>query len=749
MNVPRHALARFVACLLAVALLPLLPAGAGPVPSPPAADGLWLVAGDGGIFSHGTAAFYGSTGAIRLNQAVVGMAGTPSSAGYWLVASDGGIFSFGDAAFFGSTGSMKLNRPIVGMAATPSGRGYWLVATDGGIFSFGDAAFFGSTGAMKLNKPIVGMAATPSGRGYWMVASDGGIFSFGDAAFFGSTGAINLNRPIVGMASTPTGRGYWMVASDGGIFSFGDAGFFGSAAGTGRTVVGMVPTPTGRGYYQATDAGEVVPFGDAVLSASPARLNSKLIGLAGAHRPAVRPLAPTPVQPEMVDDPATTTTTGPRLLTPAEKGRPNILVIVMDDQRLEGTLEGMPLTRKWFAEEGTTFVDGYANTPLCCPERGTIFSGRYMHNHGVVSNGEASKLDKKWTMPRYLQEAGYGTALVGKYLDGWNEHNAPPNFDHYAITGGGYVDEYFNVDGVGDSASYSTDFITETSLRFLGDFETADDAQPWYLHVTPHAPHDTTEGTFAWPERHNTTPIPPYVPTPAALDTERDDQVEYIRHTRQSEENSRANHDGQLRTLLAADEMVDALFRRLADTGELDNTLAVFTSDNGYSWGERGVTSKGLPYVESVKVPFLVRWPGVFPAGSVDARPVGGVDLLPTLLDASGTVPPVMGYPLDGRSFLPGRPGRDRILLEFRADHREIPPWASLRAPGWQYIEYYEVGTETVHFREYYDLSADPWQLTNLLADADPANDPDVSALSAHLVAARHCQGSAPPQGCP
>jgi hypothetical protein len=77
-----------------------------------------------------------------------------------LVASDGGIFSFGDAGFFGSTGALHLNQPIVGMAATPDGRGYWLVASDGGIFSFGDAAFFGSTGAIHLNQPIVGMGGT-------------------------------------------------------------------------------------------------------------------------------------------------------------------------------------------------------------------------------------------------------------------------------------------------------------------------------------------------------------------------------------------------------------------------------------------------------------------------------------------------------------------------------------------------------------------------------------------------------------
>ena len=120
--------------------------------------------------------------------------------GYWMVAADGGIFSFGDAKFFGSTGAIKLNQPIVGMAATPSGNGYWFVAADGGIFSFGDAKFYGSTGALQLAKPVVGMHVAPGGAGYWFVASDGGVFNFGSAQFCGSTGRIRLNSPIVAMS---------------------------------------------------------------------------------------------------------------------------------------------------------------------------------------------------------------------------------------------------------------------------------------------------------------------------------------------------------------------------------------------------------------------------------------------------------------------------------------------------------------------------------------------------------------------
>jgi hypothetical protein len=154
------------------------------------------------------------------------MAATPDGAGNWLVAADGGIFAFGDARFHGSTGALRLNRPIVGMAIDYRTGGYWLVASDGGIFAF-DAPFLGSMGAVHLNRPVVGMAARASGSGYWLVASDGGIFAFG-VPFLGSTGAIVLALPIVGMAASPGGSGYRFVASDGGIFAFG-AGFFGSA----------------------------------------------------------------------------------------------------------------------------------------------------------------------------------------------------------------------------------------------------------------------------------------------------------------------------------------------------------------------------------------------------------------------------------------------------------------------------------------------------------------------------------------
>ena len=252
----------------------------------PFSDGYRMVAGDGGIFSF-NAPFYGSTGNIRLNKPIVGMASTPRNDGYWLVASDGGIFAFGNAKFFGSTGAQTLAQPIVGMASTPTGAGYWLVAADGGVFAFGDATFQGSTGALRLAKPIVGMASTPSGKGYYLVASDGGVFAFGDAVFRGSTGAIRLNQAIVGIGTAADGTGYFLVAADGGIFAFGSGAVFRGSTGALRLnapIVGMAVNPSGGGYWLLARDGGVFAFGDAAFKGSMGgtRLNQAIVGGAAA-----------------------------------------------------------------------------------------------------------------------------------------------------------------------------------------------------------------------------------------------------------------------------------------------------------------------------------------------------------------------------------------------------------------------------------------------------------------------------------
>ncbi len=277
---PRHLRRLLVGLVVALAVLvPAIPASAAPearvlgapaasthpvvaIVATPSGTGYWLVGADGGVFSSGDAAFFGSTGALNLNQPIVGMAVTPSGGGYWLVGRDGGIFAFGDAGFYGSTGALRLNQPIVAMAATTTGKGYWLAAADGGIFAFGDATFSGSTGATKLNQPIVGLAVAPGSAGYWLVARDGGIFAFGRVAFYGSTGAMKLNQPIVGMASTTNGDGYWLAAADGGLFAFGTAPFHGSGGGSclGAPVIGIAASRGALGYWMATSGGLVLAF---------------------------------------------------------------------------------------------------------------------------------------------------------------------------------------------------------------------------------------------------------------------------------------------------------------------------------------------------------------------------------------------------------------------------------------------------------------------------------------------------------
>ncbi len=244
--------------------------------------GYRFVASDGGIFSFGNAAFYGSMGGKHLNAGIVGMAADPATGGYWFVASDGGIFSF-NAPFYGSMGGRRLNAPIVGMASDPATGGYWFVASDGGIFSF-HAPFYGSMGGRRLNAPIVGMASTPDGKGYWFVASDGGIFSFGDAKFYGSMGGKHLNAGIVGMAADLATGGYWFVASDGGIFSF-HAPFYGSMGGRrlNKPIVGMAADPATGGYWFVASDGGIFSFHAPFYgSMGGRRLNAPIVGMAAS-----------------------------------------------------------------------------------------------------------------------------------------------------------------------------------------------------------------------------------------------------------------------------------------------------------------------------------------------------------------------------------------------------------------------------------------------------------------------------------
>jgi hypothetical protein len=242
-----------------------------------AGHGYWLVGSDGGIFSFGSAGFYGSTGSLKLQRPVVGITPTANDGGYWLVAADGGVFSFGDAAFLGSipglglapAGSGKphaLNAPIVGIVPSDDGSGYFMVGSDGGVFAFGDARFAGSCpGIGGCAGGAIAVVRDASGKGYWLVTGTGHIYAFGDAPYLGAPGP--QSSPITSMVRTPSGGGYWILDANGQVFPYGDAATLGSVA-AGSTG-GLDPATTifatsdGRGYWVSSALGAVHNFGDA------------------------------------------------------------------------------------------------------------------------------------------------------------------------------------------------------------------------------------------------------------------------------------------------------------------------------------------------------------------------------------------------------------------------------------------------------------------------------------------------------
>jgi arylsulfatase A-like enzyme len=445
--------------------------------------------------------------------------------------------------------------------------------------------------------------------------------------------------------------------------------------------------------------------------------------------------------------------------TGANSARPNILVILTDDQRA-GTLGVMPATSRAFVQGGTTFTNGFVTTPLCCPSRSSILSGRYAHNTGVHTNGQAQRLDQDTTIERYLRDAGYRTGIVGKFLNNWPLDRNPPHFDRWAVFNSGYYNTDWNVQGRQETVGgYSTDFIADEADRFLGAFERSDSV-PWFLYVATSAPHDP------WlPEpQHQRDPLPVFVKDPAMRETDRTDKPPWVRNSpRPSAERIAANRADQLRTLRSVDDMVASVFRMLHRLGEDRNTLAVFLSDNGFLWGDHGlagdkggesetatgkITGKRFPYTPSIQVPFLMRWPGRVAADASDSRLVANVDLAPTFLDAAG-LSPDPNEPMDGHSLLGTRARRD-LFLEYFLDpfYPLVPSWASIRTKDRQYIESFDREGQVV-FREYYDLRRDPFELDNLLHDGDPSNDPDVSRLASEIHKEARCTSMSGPGACP
>ena len=417
--------------------------------------------------------------------------------------------------------------------------------------------------------------------------------------------------------------------------------------------------------------------------------------------------------------------------------RPNILIIITDDQRGGVGRAVMPETRKWFSKRGVRYTNAFATTPLCCPSRASIFSGRYAHNTGVKRNEDALALDHSRTTQAYLQDAGYRTAIFGKFLNRAGQH-APPYFDEWAICNScskAYIDGRWNINGTERIVSrYVTRFLGDQAISFIDSSQN----HPWLMYVTtpnPHAPY-TAE------EKYQDAWVPGWSGNPAVFERNKSDKPLYVQSASMSFAKGSRHRAKQFRTLMSVDDMVARIMTKLHTAGELENTLAFFLSDNGFMWAEHGLWSKRVPYSQSIRVPMFARWPDHLPVG-VDDRLVANIDIAPTALDAADVRLPD-GSVFDGHSLLSAH-RRDHMFTEaWLGGVRKVPTWASLVTLHDQYVEYYDSeGART--FTEYYDLEDDPWQLRNVYRDGVRSNDPDTKVLHDQLLQDSTCAGSTCP----
>ncbi|MEJ7813861.1 MAG: sulfatase [Rubrobacter sp.] len=477
----------------------------------------------------------------------------------------------------------------------------------------------------------------------------------------------------------------------------------------------------------------------------------------------------------------------------------NVILILTDDLALEDVneqaLENMPNLRS-LMEEGTTFENAFVTNSLCCPSRATILRGQYTHNHQILSNDPPRGGFQKFrflghedsTMATWVKEQGYRTAFFGKYLNGYKETHTPPGWDEwYALTGNylshtlnenGHLvnydpESYYDTDVISDKAS---DYITRTAGADP-PFFTAD--RPFLMWIGTKAPHQP-----AIPAPRDEKAYPAVsLPHPPSFD-ERDvsDKPGWVSDnpplSLEQKVYMEELHRKRLQSMLAVDDMIGDLVKALHDSGELDNTYIVFTSDNGFHLGQHRLgAGKWTPYEEDIRVPLIVRGPGV-PEGETLHHMVLNNDLAPTFADLAGAETPSF---VDGRSLkplltddpTPLKDWRQRFVIESVAERSGVPhppfitestvaplitgdplpsnwrrtsaasaqlseewgrPWLkALRTNNYLYVDY-KTGEH-----ELYDLREDPYELHNEYATAPPEL---TQRLEAQLDALRQCSAA-------
>jgi len=418
--------------------------------------------------------------------------------------------------------------------------------------------------------------------------------------------------------------------------------------------------------------------------------------------------------------------------------RPNFILIVTDDQVLKG-LQYMPCVRAQLLDRGIFFSNTFCASPVCAPSRASIFTGQYLHHHGVTTNAEPSfikKRDQKDTLATVLRDNGYTTALIGKYTHGpILPHYIAPGWDvWYALLGGapGYYHYQLNDNGRplifgGEAEDYSTDVLAREACAFIRTLDKS--KRPFFLYLAPFAPHAPKTPA----PRHRDAFAGLHIPLPQ-LEKDISDKPLWLRDNRRlnakkelPNQKSLSNrfYAKRMETLLAVDDMISGMLKALSDSGKIDSTYIFMLADNGDDYSRHtGFSGKLLPYEEGIRTPLIVRAPGMRSAASCDQL-VSAVDLLPTMAELAGAPKPSFA---DGRSLVPLlsnclRPAsawRDACLVELgkfeKWYYRSHPPaYALLRFKNGKYIEY-ETGE-----KEYYDLRADPDELGNIYQNLDAA----------------------------
>jgi N-acetylglucosamine-6-sulfatase len=420
-------------------------------------------------------------------------------------------------------------------------------------------------------------------------------------------------------------------------------------------------------------------------------------------------------------------------------------VFVLADDLDSGLVQYMPKLREFVQAPGVTFTNYYVSSALCCPSRASLLRGQFPHNTTVLTNEDGfAKFHKAGleasTIATWLQSAGYRTALMGKYLNGYLDErgaglyeHVPPGWNEWDVVGDGFreVDYTMNHNGVltehgHTPADVLTDLLTTRAETFIT--QSTDARQPFFLELATFAPHFP----YTVLDRYSNTFPDVTAPRPASFNARTQGEPKWLAAqpslTAADIDSIDEKYRRRVRAVQGIDAMVGHLFDTLSRTGALANTYFVFSSDNGYHLGQHRLQpGKQTPYDSDIRVPLIVRGPGVA-RGSVAAMTMN-VDIAPTFAELAGAQTPDF---VDGQSLVPLLRGttpahwRDSVLVE-----HEGPP-ALPGDPDYQPdanpTSYVALRTATrlfVHYRngeyELYDYSTDPNELVNLAASPDPS----------------------------